>query len=787
MTLLAPWLLFPAVLGALCLGAGLLLEHVSGVALTAALRMPAGLALVIILAQFTTMGSSTARLTTPLVVAVAIAGFALAATRHIRRPDLAAAAAAFATFAVYAAPVVLSGAATFLGYVKLDDTATFLGFTDQLLTHGRDLAGLAPSTYQVMLLLNLGGGYPAGTFLPLGIGAQLTGQDPAWLFQPCIAFFAAMTSLGLYSLLGGLVRSPALRAFAAFVAAQAALLYAYALWGGIKELAAAAMFAVAAALAPVRLGELQSGRALVPFAVAAAATLGVLSVFGVLWMGPLAFPALVILVRRGGRPLRPAVACIAATAVFAIPSLAIARHFISAYSGVSLVEASQSLGNLIRPLKLTQIFGIWPVGDFRFTPSQYTVTKILIAFSAALAIGTGLYAFRRGAIRLPLIALVCVFAVLLLHEKSSPWIVAKALAEGSPFVVLTALAGAAIMFEAGWRVEGAIAAAFVTVGVLWSNALGYHAAWLAPHGQLAELQRIGERFAGDGPALMTEYQPYGVRHFLRRLDAEGASELRVRQDALADGTLLEKGGYADIDQFRYPDLLVYRTLVLRTSPVGSRPSAPYELVSRGRFYDVWERPQSGGPQVLEHLPLGSAYDPVATPSCSDVQRAARRAVGEGGVLAAAIAPEPVIVPLGSASHPPGWTADPSQATVQPTGSGSVQASVLLPKRGRYGVWLNGTFFRRVAVDVDGKRVGSIDTSGSLYAPFGAVALAAGRHTVTVHYGGSALAPGSGAPMYPLGPLAFGLLRPPTAVEYVQPSGAAALCGRKLDWLEIVRR
>ena len=35
--------------------------------------------------------------------------------------------------------------------------------------------------------------------------------------------------------------------------------------------------------------------------------------------------------------------------------------------------------------------------------------------------------------------------------------------------------------------------------------------------------------AGDGPALETDYDPYGARHFLRKLDAEGASELRVKE------------------------------------------------------------------------------------------------------------------------------------------------------------------------------------------------------------------------------------------------------------------
>ena len=37
----------------------------------------------------------------------------------------------------------------------------------------------------------------------------------------------------------------------------------------------------------------------------------------------------------------------------------------------------------------------------------------------------------------------------------------------------------------------------------------------------------------------------------------------------------------------------YRTLVLRRSPVQSRPPAPYRLVWAGESYEVWQRP--GGP------------------------------------------------------------------------------------------------------------------------------------------------------------------------------------------------
>src|SRR5207253_8064073 len=163
-------------------------------------------------------------------------------------------------------------------------------------------------------------------------------------------------------------------------------------------------------------------------------------------------------------------------------------------------------------------------------------------------------------------------------------------ATASPALVLAALAGAAALFERGRRTEGAVVAAAIAGGVLWSNALAYHDVWLAPRVQLTELEQIGEHFAGEGPALMTEYQPYGVRHFLRRLAPEGASELRRRVVPLRTGGVVPTGGFADVDELAIGGLLVYRTLVLARSPEASRPPSVYRLVWSGRYYEAWQRP-----------------------------------------------------------------------------------------------------------------------------------------------------------------------------------------------------
>jgi hypothetical protein len=788
MSLIVPWIVFPLVLALLSTGAGLLAEEAAGRSLRPGLRLPVGLAVIVVAGLFTTADGATAQLTVPLVVALAAAGWALAVGRRPRiRPAVAPAAAALGTFAAYGAPVIATGSATFTGYVKLDDTATFLGFTDEIMSHGRDLAGPASSTYQIMLQLNIGEGYPVGTYIPLGVGEKLTGQDGLWLYQPCMAFYAAAASLALYALLEGLIRSRALRAGVAFIAAQAALIYAYALWGGMKEVAATAMIALTAALVPVRRKELASPRAQIPFALAAAATLGVLSVTGIIWVGLLSIPALVLVTRAPGRAWKAAVGALAAVALLAIPSLAIASEFIH-YTSSNLLTHAERYGNLIRALPLDEMLGIWPGGDFRVDPTHYTVTRILIVVAGAAALGGAAWGIWRRRIRLPLVGATVVVAAVFLDLDTSPWLTAKALATASPFLVALALAGAAALVQLGYAIPGTVVGVVLAAAVVYSNVLGYRAVWLAPRGQLVELEQIGHAFAGEGPALMTEYQPYGVRHLLRDLDAEGASELRVHAVPLADGSEVAPGGYADIDQFRYPDLLYYRTLILRRSPVESRPGAPYQLVFQGRYYEVWQRPVTGYSTVLEHVPLGDASAPSAVPSCSVVRSVAAVAAASHGTVAAATTPNPIFVPLAAGALPPGWigsASDPDYVT--PSGSATLLAKVEVPRAGSYDVSLDGAYgiWRHVSVAIDGSHVGTVDESGSLYAPLGSVHLTAGTHYVTLTDGNASLAPGAAAPIYQLGPLALSPAGLPAPVEYVAPARATSLCGKSLDWLEAV--
>ena len=176
---------------------------------------------------------------------------------------------------------------------------------------------------------------------------------------------------------------------------------------------------------------------------------------------------------------------------------------------------------------------------------------------------------------------------------------------------------------------------------------------------------------------MTEYQPYGARHFLREADPEAASELRRRRVALADGELVAKGDAVDTDALDAGDLFVYRTLVLRRSPAQSRPPAAYRLTWRGEYYDVWQRDAAAVPGV-DRLALGTAAQPVARPRCARVEALAARAA-PGTELVAASRPPVIATSLAGARYPRSWSTPATRATPTPEGAGAIEARVAVQR------------------------------------------------------------------------------------------------------------
>lgn len=318
------------------------------------------------------------------------------------------------------------------------------------------------------------------------------------------------------------------------------------------------------------------------------------------------------------------------------------------------------------------------------------------------------------------------------------------------------------------------AGAAVAIGVLWGNALAYGHVTLAPYGQMSQLSYIGQRFAGQGPTMINENNPYAGRHFLRQMDAEEPSDIRPRPVLLRNGGEVPTGGYADLDQFQIATLMVYRTIVMRTGPVASRPPAPFHLIFNGTWYQVWQRSDSPlSRPIIDSIPLGGSLSPTAVPDCTQVARLAREA-GPHGELAAAQRPSSV-----GTNIPPYLTDGSTTQTFRAAGPGV------------YAFWLGGSVVGHLTTTVDKRQIGStheiLNEPGG-FIPLGTARLGAGGHHFTLSYSSGGLAPGSAGPSeadpaFTVGPLEASTPPGDVPVIYFAPANYHQLCGHPWDWIE----
>lgn len=798
MLFLQAWLLLPVLLAALSLGCGLLIERLTGARLPGVLLVPVGLATIVVVARGAMTWDATAELATPLVVLLALGGLVVGRTRlRPRELDVWALAAAVAVFALFAAPVALSGSATFAGYTILGDHAVHFALVDRIASHGTNVDGLAPSSYREALNSYFSSGYPLGAHAALGAVRPLAFLDVAWAFQPFLAFIAAALALTLVGLVRSVIRSPWRRAAVAALAAQPALVYAYSLQGSIKELTTLWLVPLLSALVVVLFelprdadGFRYRPRQLLPLALASAAGVAAIGVAVAPWLAPVLLVALLVVIRvRPREPLRIlglAASFAAGLALLSIPTLLDLGSYLDVTKAV--VTAQEEFGNLLSPLPVQEVAGIWLSGDYRFAPASGTgidsleLTYALVGLALVAAVFGVAWLVRRRALGPLLFVASSLLALWYVTRTGSPWADGKAMAIASPAVLLAAALGPVALEALGARFEAGLVALTLAAGVLTSNALAYHDVSLAPRERLQELADVGERTAGRGPLLYTEFEEFG-KHFLRDSQPVGATEgfsVAGLSPQLASGGRPPFATNARLATLALPDLERFKLIVTRRGPDGDRPPSDWRREWAGRWYELWRR--TDGPSVRTHV----AH---TAPGCRDVQRVAHAARATGDELVAAYAPPGGRLDTASRPLPPGWSlAGGDPPSVQTVGPGTVQGTVELTRAGSFDVWLDGSIGRSVTVLVDGRAVGSV--SDELGQPGGwnelsRVRLTAGRHRVELVRGGGSLGPGNGDGPRRLGPLALIPVQRAPGLVRVPPSRWRELCGPRLIWTEAV--
>ena len=782
MTLLKAWLLLPALLCFLSLGWGLLVERLAGIRQRGVLLIPLGFAAILVVARAAMSADALAELGTPLVVAGAVAGLVLGRHRLPGRIDLWAAAAAAGAFCVFAAPVVLSGSATFAGYTVLGDTAVHFVLADWIGSHGTELGSLEPSSYRETLESYLDSGYPLGTHAALAAVRPLAFVDVAWAFQPFLSFIAASLALTLYGMASAVVRPGWRPGVLAFVAAQPALVYAFAMQGSVKELATLWLVPLVAALVPDVRG---SPRGVLPLAVVAAAAIAAIGLAAGVWLAPMLLVAAWLVFREAGAGRALVVAALAfcvLLAVLSIPTLLQSPEYVDVAGKV--VTSETELGNLFHPLKAAQVFGIWLAGDYRAVPPgslAHALTVVLIVLAALSAVAGVVWLVGRRAVGPLLFLAVSLVALVYVTRAGSPWADAKALAIAAPAVLLVAGFGPFALESRGLLLVAAPVALLIALGVLASNAAIYQDVSLAPADRLTELGELGERAGGREPLLYTEFEEFG-KYFLRDADPVGASEgfaVPGLSPQLTDGGRPEFGQEADVSKLSLADVQRFDAIVLRRSPANRWPPAGYTRVATTRFYELWTRDRRG-PESVAQEPLDGDGGPA---DCRRLRQLASLIPPAGGSLSGAPAPATVVFATVDQELPKRWTKWKGRpGIVRSVGSGSVNGVVQLARAGTYELWLRGSFGPEISVSVDGRHAGSVDRQLSQpagWVKLGALRLGEGDHRIAIARAGSGVAPGSGNTPLPLGQLV--LRRAPVARRQVVVSAPRwhQLCRRPL--------
>jgi hypothetical protein len=790
---------YPTVLAALCVGAGLLVDRLGGGFLPAPLLPAVGVGALIAVSQLSTYASGLAPATPCVILVAALAGFGLGAGRvrelarslagrrwQLGLPVLA--------YVLALAPVVLAGRPTFSSYMALADSAVHMLGADYLIHHGQSYAHLdLRNSYGQFINNYYNTSYPSGSDTLFGGSSFLLGLPLIWAFQPFNAFMLATAAGPAWLLTRRIGLEGWWAGLATLSVTVPALVYAYELLGSIKEITALSMILTLGVLVVLHERWLHgAARRAVPFAVVVAGGVSALGVgFGV-WglVAVLVLVALVIAEVAAGRQsvgralLLTAVGtlvvlvCAWPTWIDVSGSLHVARN----------IASTSNPGNLRAPLHSIQLLGVWLRGSYKQLPTgvDLDITYALVALALGACVLGVVHLLRTRALALVGWLALMLAAWLLVRSKATTWVDAKALMLTSPVVVLLAWAGLASVRgpTRAWRPRwlAPLLAIALAGGVLVSDVVQYHVSNLAPTARYEEMASIDSRFAGRGPTLFTDFDEYSL-YELRDLDV-GGPDFVYPPAALAGLA----GGYGDpveLDRAAPSALLTYPLIVSRRDPSATPPPLAYRLLWQGTYYQVWGRRPAATAAIAHVVPSGSL-----SRQCARIGHLAQLATKDRAELAAARSPTLVRISLAGASYPKGWGHQRQGLVMR--GAGRLSATFSLPASGSWNVWLQGQIMPTVRVSVDGQSLGSIggqlggnslvpDTMTPLRA-----SLAAGPHRLSVARDGLSLAPGDGGSAV-LDAIFLAPSGVPTRhlVRVAPARGWRSLCGHTYSWIELV--
>lgn len=796
---IAAWVLTPLALFALSVGLGLLVERLLGIRIPVGVLVPVGFAAVVVIGMPGYQFGAGAWLSVILTLAAAIAGFVTrrATLRARVREDAFALIAGGGAYLLYLAPVLLAGGWTWTGYNFVNDTAVQLLLADHLFHTGvTEPLGppivAAQSTALEHVRIYLETAYPLGAHSLLATLEGALRLRPEVMYQPLISSFAAFAAMALAWLLraAGSGRGLAI-GLAAVTAVAANLTFNYALQGNAKEIGLLASLAAAAAAGRFAVTSENPVRATVLTAVPLAAALAFYSSAAVPYIGCFALALLLASLLQAGSTLRrsllpAALAGGIALAVLSLPTLVTVARSAEVVKGTfSAGSPAADLGQLIRPLPLSEAAGTWLTGDYRQAVDGWwsSPNAVLAALTFVLAAAGCAWMLRRRESGVLLVLLTFLGTLVILRSRVSPYAAAKMIALVAPSIVACAALGCAWLARASRPAAYAVAAV-AALGILTSNAFSYHDTRLAPVDRMEAMRDIGDHYADARGLLLVDDGDEFAKYFLLPTHMNVGLDRITPKPAYDKLSISFMPRNADIDQMPIEFVESFPLIVQRRGPDASRAPANFALDYENEYYRVWRR--TGSPHsVVRHVPFQQAFEGSGAPACATVLDATA-GLDKGTVFVASLPNETVELDVASANRSGRWPpSDEVPRTVDLTVPGKAEGAATFKDGGSYAIWVAASTGRGLRVQLDGRTVGAVkavNTNGE-WLPAGTVNVRPGRHRVALVMPEGNLAPGDGY-RGTTGPVVFQARS--DRANLLRTSDPERFCGRRLDWIEALR-
>jgi hypothetical protein len=473
--------------------------------------------------------------------------------------------------------------------------------------------------------------------------------------------------------------------------------------------------------------------------------------------------------------------------------------------GLQLLRASGTagpvgLGNLATPVPGWSTVGPWITSDHRFPLDRYgspTATYILIGIGLVLIVIGLRRAFLMRDRAMAALGLSGAIALAYILAQSEVWVQLKAFCITAPIALALAFSGGAALIGRArrlpFRALGLAAAAAVGIGVLYGNALQYHHSPLLTPERVMEQQALDLRYAGQGPALMPDFDEFADFTFRH---ARGSGLVDPWHGVMTYNRTAVPGlqTVRDTDEYDQRFLQSFRLIIRRRDPVLSRPPSNWRLDDVTRDYEVWRR--VGDPRTIAaHYPLKDKPKERTRRFCARVQDSVDKVGGGARLRYAMPAPDITAVIAATRSVPPSWGFDPHSGDLHTGAPGRLQQGFALKNSGTYDVWVRGSIGRRVKISIDGKTIGTPRWRESYpghYELLKPITLRGRDHKLVIFRPGGNLLPGTGndasGATTTLGPV---ILQPMDEREVMRSAPASkvrSICASKtrMDWLEVVR-